>query len=310
MYTLSKQKIGRWLALHLWDEEVRTGLSILPERGGCLLSLTFKGTQVLDGYTEEAELMQLDWAKNVLLYPFPNRLKNGTYQVDHRSYTFPINDKKTGNALHGFGMWSELEVLSTEEEAAAGVVVLGYQDEGQRMYYPFPFQFTMRLAFETATRLEVTLSFTNTGDQEMPLGFGWHPYFKLGPTAAEHWLQLPSCKRVELDEFSIPTGTLLEANGLQVLHQVKDQSWDDCFAVEITGERIETRLKGPEADLIFWQETGQGKFNFIQVFTPPHRQSVAIEPMTCNVDAFNNQEGLIRLAPGQETSARFGIQSL
>ncbi|MCB0643138.1 MAG: hypothetical protein KDC44_15925, partial [Phaeodactylibacter sp.] len=51
-----------------------------------------------------------------------------------------------------------------------------------------------------------------------------------------------------------------------------------------------------------------GKYNFLQVFTPDHRQSIAIEPMTCNVDAFNNREGLIVLKPGEAHAASFGLR--
>ena len=39
-------------------------------------------------------------------------------------------------------------------------------------------------------------------------------------------------------------------------------------------------------------------FPYFQVFTPPHRSSVALEPMSCTVDAFNNGGGLVRLMPG------------
>ena len=49
------------------------------------------------------------------------------------------------------------------------------------------------------------------------------------------------------------------------------------------------------------------KWNFLQVFTPPHRQSIALEPMTCNIDAFNNQDGLKMLAPKETLSGVFGV---
>src|SRR5699024_11824990 len=37
------------------------------------------------------------------------------------------------------------------------------------------------------------------------------------------------------------------------------------------------------------------------------RASVAIEPMTCAVDAFNTGDGLLRLAPGAEFTGTWGI---
>ena len=44
-------------------------------------------------------------------------------------------------------------------------------------------------------------------------------------------------------------------------------------------------------------------FPFFQVFTPPHRESIALEPMTCNVDAFNNGQGLVSLAADKSWKA-------
>ncbi|MNY57496.1 hypothetical protein D3C86_1937160 [compost metagenome] len=46
------------------------------------------------------------------------------------------------------------------------------------------------------------------------------------------------------------------------------------------------------------QEAGEGKFNYLVVYTPPARDCVAIEALTANVDAFNTGEGLNILAPG------------
>ena len=57
-----------------------------------------------------------------------------------------------------------------------------------------------------------------------------------------------------------------------------------------------------------WQETGKYKYNFLQVYTPPHRKSIAIEPMTCAPDAFNNKDGLIVLGPFESFYAVCGIK--
>ncbi|PLW97237.1 MAG: aldose epimerase, partial [Marinilabiliales bacterium] len=47
-----------------------------------------------------------------------------------------------------------------------------------------------------------------------------------------------------------------------------------------------------------WQETGLHKYNYVQIYIPPDRTTVAIEPMTSIADAFNHGEGLIILKPG------------
>jgi len=50
------------------------------------------------------------------------------------------------------------------------------------------------------------------------------------------------------------------------------------------------------------------QFPFFQVFTPPHRESVALEPMSCNVDAFNNKQGLVSLAPDKKWGGKISFE--
>ncbi|MGB0929923.1 MAG: hypothetical protein ACPGVB_04055, partial [Chitinophagales bacterium] len=48
-------------------------------------------------------------------------------------------------------------------------------------------------------------------------------------------------------------------------------------------------------------------FPYFQIYIPPHRKSIAIEPMNCNIDAFNNGEGLTLLKVGQTWKGSFGV---
>ncbi len=48
----------------------------------------------------------------------------------------------------------------------------------------------------------------------------------------------------------------------------------------------------------------------LQVYILPARNSVAVEPMTCNIDAFNNHDGLIVLEAGQDFKAEYGVKVL
>ena len=42
-------------------------------------------------------------------------------------------------------------------------------------------------------------------------------------------------------------------------------------------------------------------------YIPPDRSSIALEPMTCKANAFNNGDGLITLAPGESFEGSFGV---
>jgi aldose 1-epimerase len=60
--------------------------------------------------------------------------------------------------------------------------------------------------------------------------------------------------------------------------------------------------------LIIGQQTGPGKLNYLVCYTPGRRDSVAIEPQTSNVNAFNNGEGLAVLDPGDALSGSMWVR--
>lgn len=41
------------------------------------------------------------------------------------------------------------------------------------------------------------------------------------------------------------------------------------------------------------------QYPYLQIYTPPHRNSIAIENLSAAPDAFNNKMGLITLQPGE-----------
>ncbi|MEL7144899.1 MAG: hypothetical protein AAFO69_00920 [Bacteroidota bacterium] len=47
---------------------------------------------------------------------------------------------------------------------------------------------------------------------------------------------------------------------------------------------------------------------YVQVFTHPLSNSVAIEPISSGVDAFNTGEGLIEIAPGEPLEGTISLQ--
>ncbi|MCJ7554163.1 MAG: hypothetical protein MUO34_09805, partial [Ignavibacteriaceae bacterium] len=65
----------------------------------------------------------------------------------------------------------------------------------------------------------------------------------------------------------------------------------------------------PQQDirLVTWQDAGEQKYNYLQIYIPPERKSISIEPMTSNVNSFNNGEGLLILEPGKIFTANYGL---
>ncbi|MDX1666099.1 MAG: aldose 1-epimerase, partial [Saprospiraceae bacterium] len=282
--------------------------SLVPGRGSCLLDVRFKGISVLDAYETAEEVDFNRWAKNMPLFPFPNRLKEGRFSWKGKTYQFPVNDPQTGNALHGFGMDCEMVIDKVTVEANQATAITSFHYRGEKDHYPFPFEVFFSFRMRNPHDFEIKSSFVNRGKSNMPLGFGWHPYFRLSEEVGELSLKLPPLRWIGVDADMIPTGKRYDYDAFLDKKPIGTEALDNCFAIpENTGMRTEVLLEGAGGQLKYWQENGGDKYNFIQLFTPPYRSSLAIEPMSCNIDAFNNGEGLIDLSPGEEASARFGF---
>ncbi|MCB9285016.1 MAG: hypothetical protein H6563_13140 [Lewinellaceae bacterium] len=299
---ISKEKLywGDHPIHRFFDPDTGSGFSVAPDRGACLTELQFRGISVLDGYRNAGELEALHWGKSALLAPFPNRLKDGRYKIGEEEYQFPINDEARGNALHGFALDKPFEIFE-EREDWIGLV---YSYNGSLPYFPFPFSFRVSYALLSATEFELSMELKNTGSRPMPAGMGWHPYFQLGVPVNSLHLKLPDVERIEIDERMIPTGVRTPFTAFQSLEKIDQTPFDTGFHLLDSGKHSEVVLQFENLRLHYWQES---QFPYLQVFIPPARQSIALEPMTCNIDAFNNGDGLRMLEPGEVLLGAAGI---
>ena len=108
----------------------------------------------------------------------------------------------------------------------------------------------------------------------------------------------------------IPTGVKTPSGGKSGLVSIGNREFDNGYELSEEDMVAVTLLFCPERDALvaLWQETGDRKYNFLQVYIPPDRCSIAIEPMTCSTNAFNNKEGLIILKPGEKFEAAYGVR--
>ena len=314
LYDVSSFQFGKYEGILLEHLQENASLSIVPQCGGVLLSLKLKGIEVIEGYQSEKDLVHKSWNKCGLMLPFPNRLEDGTYQFDGKTYQFPINEKQASNNLHGiFPLNYDFHLLSIEENEAENSIssTLIFEYDGALEYYPFPFQMELTYKLLSNASFEVTFKAYNIKNKAMPIGFGWHPYFVLPNGDATKWqIELPECKQVVMNERQLPTGEKKVHDYFKpkTLKTIGDVSLDDCFALEQNEKKPQTRLFDGKHTLIFWQE--YELFPFMQLFVPPSKLSIAWEPMTCNVNAFQNKEGLQILKQGESISGKFGLQLL
>lgn len=311
-YRIERQEWGAWevITLSLGDNAI----AFVPQYGGHLLRLDMEvdgqRVNVIDGYHTPEELAEQDFYKSSFLMPFPNRLDKGQFTYAGQSYQFPINDQATGNALHGFKAFYEMELTAITPLPMGGVQAeLTSRYDGTHPAYPFPFTFTVQYRLLAHNQFECAIHITNTHHSTIPVGFGWHPYFTLGTDTVDSLLlQMPTAHRVEIDQRMLPNGTTTPFETFRTPHPLAGQQFDNAFILPVASSWVDVHLIAPSRNtqLTFWQEAET--FPYFQLFIPPRRQSVAIEPMTCNINALNQELPRVQLEAGATRSGRFGVQ--
>lgn len=292
---------------HTLANEQGDACVLTPQYGACLLDLRFKGLSVLDGYKTPEELVENAWSKNVVLLPYPNRLRDGRYTHAGKTYQFDINNPDTSNSLHGFGKDAPMSVEKVEITDNEATIQCTWQHDGSHKAYPFRFTFGIKMTLSKGA-FEVEMIFTNDDSIAIPAGLGWHPYFIMSERVDDTSLQMPESQFIVIDDRMLPTGEKQPYSAFDTLKKIGTTNLDNGFFITAKGKEASVILESERGKLHYWQELGVGKWQFLQMFTPPHRKSIAVEPMTCNIDAFNNQDGLIVLAPNAVLNGKFGVR--
>ncbi len=277
---------------------------IFPACGGILNALVLQMPQglfnVIDGFTNQADFIVNNSSsfKSNILFPFPNRIRQGTYTFENKTYTLPINFAAEQNAIHGLTYDKEFTIHRTHEDQNHAALQLAYSYTGDIAGFPFPFAISVTYTL-SAHGLTIHTECTNIGTRAFPFGFGWHHYFKVSDTLVHTALQVPTTELLEVDSAMIPTGNSQPYKIFTLLQALNSTQLDTCFTVE-QNKAIDIRLVDTSTTNSIAIQYQAIDFPYVQIYTPPHGTSIAIEPMTCAPNAFNNGLGL-RIAEPQKT---------
>lgn len=308
-FEILKQQYGELTEYVIQETATSNRCVVVPELGGITRQLSLrKGVTLFSLLKTPATpntLIADTQSASELLFPFASRIPDGQYKFLGKHYQLAKNDGES--AIHGLVRKHNFHLVEQVVTADHAYLKLSYElreAEG----YPFSVDFTIKYKLSTDGVFTLTYKAKNVGSQPCPTMFGWHPYFQLGNEMVDAWkINIPSDTIVVFDNRMSPTGTApFPIEGSMPLFK---KALDNAFIVKSTGETAVTQLISENQDvtLRIEQETGQGKFNHLVVYTPPARDCVAIEPLTANVNSFNNGEGLTTLAPGNTVSGTIKI---
>lgn len=276
---------------------------------------------------------------NPILFPFPNRVRQGIYTFEGRTYRMDRlmalgRDPAAGHAIHGLVADRSWGVEAVQADASGALLrcalALDAHPDIQEQY-PFPCRLTATYALREGV-LELRVEAINTGITRLPMGFGIHPWFPValrpghrlpdGQTDPEQrartMVRVPCTALWELDHL-MPTGRVLPAEGAFALNDFRalgDHFYDHVFTdVQRNSDGwSEASVRDPETGMEAYL-TADSAFREWVFYAPLDRPVVALEPYTCPTDAVNLQArgidaGLIALPPGEAWcgTVRFGLR--
>lgn len=268
------------------------GLSFLelnPKQGGALQTLSLNKQLILKD--------QGAWPYgSAVLFPFANRVAKGVYNFNGEIYQLEKSEEDPNNALHGLVYNKPFEVVEKVSDSESTSVLL--QHTNKQRAQGFPFLYTISLRYKLLLNaLELSVIVKNDDAVPFPFTLGWHPYFN-APNLETSSLALNTSHKILVDETMIPLKEV--PYNIESPLLIQDQSFDDCFKLNTNRVTFKTSTH----DIAITASKGQ----YWQIYTPPSRQVIAIEPQTGPADSFNNNLGLQVLKPHESYQLQWGIQ--
>jgi len=280
------------------------------EVGGGVREYAVDGRDVLDPYPVTAVC---DGAHGAPLIPWPNRLADGRYTFDGAEHQVALTEPEKHNAIHGLTRWRTWQPVEREPDRVVMACRL-YPEPG------YPFSLDLRVEYTLGEDgLVVRTTATNIGDAPCPYGCGQHPYLSPGngliddcvlQVRADTWIdtanerQLPTGRRPTRDTpLDFSDGRRLGDQRLDFPFTDLARDPDGRAWVRLTGS------DGARAEL--WVDEA---YPIVELYTGDtlapqrRRRGLGTEPMSCPPDAFRSGDGVIRLAPGESTTASWGAR--
>ena len=243
-----------------------------------------------------------------ILFPFPNRIRDGRFRWKGKEFQLPLNDPALKNAIHGFPVRRAWRVLETGTDEHSAWMTGEFQGniDAKDCIELWPADYQIRVTHRLRhLHLTTTAVIDNPGGEPMPFGLGYHHYFRVHPDDRI----VANAEKMWVLEENLPTGERKPVDDrcdLRSARKFVDVQVDDVLS-DLRGERdadglcLRASIKRGERTL---QMLTSPDFRELVVYTPPHRQAIAIEPYTCTTDAINLQQrgvdaGLRTLNPGE-----------
>jgi galactose mutarotase-like enzyme len=297
-------------ACTLHDEAADLHATWLIGAGMLGASLTHRGEELLwqgagaAAYAAERKFMGIPF-----LHPWANRLSTFGYRAGGHEVTLDRTDPlllldTNGLPIHGVLSASRhwlAQPSTAGDDGATLTATLDFNRPELLSAFPFRHRIEMKVGLRGGV-LQVGTTLSATGDDRVPVSFGFHPYLRIPGLPRAQWeVSFPVRRRLILDQHLIPTGATEPVEFLE--GPIGERTWDDGFDQIEPPALFELRGGGRTIAVYF----AEG-FPVAQIFAPPGEEYVCIEPMTAPANCLGGPDTALKwVPPGERFSATFRI---
>jgi len=313
MFIVKSIKFGHLEAVKLENLETGEYLLVVPQYGANLYDLVLqkngKSYSVIKGFWD-AECMEIHHGHYTAhLFPFAGRIPDGSFIYNDKEHVFEITDDLYNCALHGFLYNQPMELV--EQIASDDIGKLTFAMSTKNVHDGYPYDVVIKITYTLdESGFTCKTQFQNNGEDTSPFSYGVHPYYRIGSKIDDLEIKIQSSKETILNDRLVPSGTTKENSDFLEFKSIKEIDFDNGFVLPQSDGVVTTQLRNnhENATLNIWQETGKNKFNFLQIYTPPYRDCIAIEPLCGNLNSLTSGDQLVELKAGETIDMKWGVK--
>jgi aldose 1-epimerase len=179
----------------------------VPDRKGQLADIVL-GHDKAEGYMPNPPFL------GAIVGRYANRIANGTFTLDGKTYTLPKNDGP--NTLHG-GITRTFDKVLWDGEPLKGKNGVAFTYLSKDGEEGFPGNLKVTVTYTLTDSNEVVIDYTATTDKATPINVSQHSYFNLkgegNGDILDHEIMINADKFTPVDKNLIPTGELRPVKG-------------------------------------------------------------------------------------------------
>ncbi len=275
-----------YLTYILKDLTTNSRLEIVPEKGGIVTKWSLQGQDILYLDVERFKNPNLSVRGGIpVLFPICGNLPDNIFYYDDRQYSLK---------QHGFARDLPWKVLGQSTDKSAKIILSLKSNSETLAVYPFEFELIFSYELQ-GNKLIINQSYENKSTVEIPLSFGFHPYFYC-EDKNQLSLDFPA------QEYQSKTGDKIHAFDGKLDYNVPEI---DIAFTKLAGQTasFSDRKRNLKIDLNYSDD-----FSTLVFWTVKDKNYICVEPWSSPRNSINTGKQLKYLKPQEIGHAIFTIE--